>query len=157
MIVVSDTSPLNYLLILGEVDVLPKLFSRVVAPPAVMAELQHVGAPDAVRNWALAPPSWLEIIAPHNFDDLDDLDRGESEAIRLAIELQADFVLIDERRAYQVASRMGIAVAGTIAVIELAANRKLLDVESVVDKLRRTNFRCSSNLLDEMVRRVLGN
>ena len=57
MIVVCDTSPLNYLVLIQHAEVLPSLFGRVIAPPAVMAELQHPGAPTIVRAWAAAPPA----------------------------------------------------------------------------------------------------
>ena len=53
MIVVSDTSPLNYLVLIEHSRVLPLLFGRVIAPPAVIAELQHPGAPAVVRAWPL--------------------------------------------------------------------------------------------------------
>jgi predicted nucleic acid-binding protein len=52
MIAVSDTSPLCYLILIDEVDILPKLYSRVAAPPAVIAELLHKDAPQVVRDWA---------------------------------------------------------------------------------------------------------
>jgi predicted nucleic acid-binding protein len=52
MIVVSDTSPLNYLILIERVNVLPILFNRVVAPPAVVAELCHPEAPKVVADWA---------------------------------------------------------------------------------------------------------
>jgi len=64
VIVVSDTSPLNYLVLIEQVQVLPVLFGRVVVPPAVMAELQHAGTPAVVRAWAASPPPWLEIRPP---------------------------------------------------------------------------------------------
>jgi hypothetical protein len=99
MIVVSDTSPLNYLVLIEQVQVLPMLFGRVVVPPAVMTELQHAGAPDAVRAWAASPPAWLEIQPPARMEPLLGLGAGEAQAIRLAQELHADAVLIDERRA----------------------------------------------------------
>ncbi len=56
MIVVSDTSPLNYLILIGHAEILPALFSRVVAPPAVVAEMLQPGAPEVVANWATSPP-----------------------------------------------------------------------------------------------------
>ena len=68
MIVVSDTSPLNYLVLIGHVDVLPALFERVVTPPAVIAEMLHPGAPTPVREWASTPPQWLEVVAPASID-----------------------------------------------------------------------------------------
>jgi predicted nucleic acid-binding protein len=61
MIVVSDTSPLNYLILIGADQVLPSLFGQVVAPPEVLVEMQHVKAPAEVSAWARQPPAWLEV------------------------------------------------------------------------------------------------
>ena len=64
MIVVSDTSPLHYLILLEVVDALPNLFGQVHAPPMVIQELKHARAPETVRQWVLSPPEWLRISAP---------------------------------------------------------------------------------------------
>ena len=61
MIVVSDTSPINYLVLIGEIELLAQLFTRVLAPETVARELLHPGAPEAVRRWANQPPAWFEI------------------------------------------------------------------------------------------------
>ncbi len=58
MIVVSDTSPLNYLVLIGADQVLPSLFGRVLTPPEVLAEMQHAKAPPQVSAWAQNPPAW---------------------------------------------------------------------------------------------------
>ena len=60
MIVVSDTSPLNYLILTESVHVLPAILGRVYAPSAVVVELSHPRSPEAVRTWAGSPPQWLE-------------------------------------------------------------------------------------------------
>ena len=59
MIAVADTSPICYLILIGEIDLLPKIFSQVLAPRAVLAELLHEDAPAAVRGWASNLPSWI--------------------------------------------------------------------------------------------------
>jgi predicted nucleic acid-binding protein len=61
MIVVSDASPLNYLVLIDAVDILPALFGRVLTPPAVWCELHRDRTPEAVRQWASQPPPWLEV------------------------------------------------------------------------------------------------
>ena len=78
MIVVSDTSPLNYLILIGLQEILPALFRRVVAPPAVLAEMLQPGAPEAVSAWAATPPEWLEVIAPTSVDFSARAGRGRS-------------------------------------------------------------------------------
>ena len=84
MIVVSDTSPLNYLVLLGADHVLPTLFGRVLVPPAVLMEMQHAKAPPPVSAWATQPPAWLEIQAPVTIPHFSGLGAGESAAIALA-------------------------------------------------------------------------
>jgi predicted nucleic acid-binding protein len=51
MIVVADSGPLRYLLVIGHIDILPPLFDRVLIPAAVRQELTHPRAPALVRNW----------------------------------------------------------------------------------------------------------
>jgi predicted nucleic acid-binding protein len=64
MIVIADTGPVNYLICIGQIEVLPKLFSRVLVPPSVCDELKRARAPEAVRLWIRQPPAWLETRAP---------------------------------------------------------------------------------------------
>jgi predicted nucleic acid-binding protein len=61
VIVVGDTSPLRYLLVLERVELLPTLFQRVVAPRVVIDEMLAVATPEIARKWAAQPPDWLEI------------------------------------------------------------------------------------------------
>lgn len=138
MIVVSDTTPLNYLILIGQEQILPTLFGRVVTPPAVIAELRHPRAPTLVSTWASSPPKWLEVIAPSTVNDVLGLGRGEVEAISLAQELHADTLLLDERKALAVARRLGLSGTGTIAVLELGAQRQLIDLPKVIAALRKT-------------------
>jgi predicted nucleic acid-binding protein len=153
VIVVSDTSPLNYLVLIEQVQVLPVLFGRVVVPPAVMAELQHAGTPAIVRAWAASPPPWLEIRPPASTEPLLALGTGEAHAIRLAHELRADAVLIDERRAATIARQAGLFVTGTLGVLEIAAERDLVDIVQAVVALKQTTFRVSDRVLDELLQR----
>jgi len=153
MIVVSDTSPLNYLVLIEQAHVLPALFGRVVAPRAVMAELGHPAAPAVVRAWAAAPPTWLEIREPTAVDPSLRIGPGEAEAISLARELGADVLLMDERKGLAVAQQMGLFVTGTLGVLEVAAEKGLIRLPEAVAALRRTSFRVSESLLAEALAR----
>ena len=53
MVVVADTSPINYLVLITQIDLLKELYTRVLIPPAVLAELKHPAAPKSVRDWGL--------------------------------------------------------------------------------------------------------
>ncbi|MGA2705882.1 MAG: DUF3368 domain-containing protein [Isosphaeraceae bacterium] len=151
MIVVSDTSPLNYLVLIEEVEVLPAIFGRVVVPPAVIDELQGPRAPDAVKTWIAAPPSWLEIRSPESSGTNLALGRGEREAICLASELSA-LCLIDDRKARREAERMGVRVTGLLGVLAEARDRGLSDAEVVVERLTMTSFRASRALIAAILR-----
>jgi predicted nucleic acid-binding protein len=61
MIVIADTTPLNYLVLIGRVEILPELYGRVLIPPAVWEEFQRPETPEAVRAWISRRPAWLEI------------------------------------------------------------------------------------------------
>src|SRR5882757_5911530 len=65
-LVVADTSPLNYLVMIGQVEILPALFERIFVPQTVQNELRHNEAPESVRRWIAAPPWWLEILVARN-------------------------------------------------------------------------------------------
>jgi len=79
MIVIADSTPLNYLILIHQVDLLPLLFNRVLIPPAVFEELQHQETPDLVRHWIAGPPSWFQVQALRSVPDptLGYLDPGE--------------------------------------------------------------------------------
>jgi predicted nucleic acid-binding protein len=154
MIVVSDTSPLNYLVLVGAIDVLPDLFGEVYAPPAVLVELQHPRTPDVVKDWSQAPPNWLRIQTPSPNATRDPkLDPGEADAIALALEMGASAVLVDEKKGRRTAIAQGLAVLSTLTVLELAADRDLLDLRATLDALQATTFHCTQALIDDALKR----
>jgi predicted nucleic acid-binding protein len=127
-LVVADTGPLNYLVLIGDIELLPKLFGRVLAPEAVCDELADRDAPAAVRAWAAQRPAWLEVRPNPDFrpDDAPTatLDRGERSAIALALALNADLVLMDDQEGVAAARRTGLVVIGTLGVLDLAAREE---------------------------------
>jgi hypothetical protein len=99
VIVIADSSPLNYLMLIGEADLLYELYGRVLIPQAVLSELQHHRAPSVVAQWIEGRPAWLEVrrVANPSKESIKELDLGESEAIALAEEYKPDvLLLIDE-------------------------------------------------------------
>ncbi|HTW81511.1 MAG TPA: hypothetical protein VME23_18340 [Terracidiphilus sp.] len=98
MIVVADTSPINYLVLIEEIDLLPALFGRVLLPQGVFIELTHSKSPTEVTQWISTPPAWLEVrmVSTAAAPELMQLDVGEREAIQLALESGADALLMDE-------------------------------------------------------------
>jgi predicted nucleic acid-binding protein len=140
MIVVSDTSPINYLLVIEKIEILPELFGRVIIPEAVFAELKNPLAPELVRQWIAETPSWVEIHAVPNLEPISSLGAGEQEAIILAQRLGADVLLVDERKARREAVARGLTVSGTLNVLETAAQRGLIELAPVISRLLQTNF-----------------
>lgn len=147
MIIVADTSPLNYLVLIGEIELLSTLFGQVIIPHAVWAELHATGTPKVVREWADSAPSWLEIRTASFIDPGIKLGLGEVEAICLASELQADQLLVDDRKARKVALSRGLAVAGTLNILEAAAKREMVDLPNAISRLQLTNFRAPADLV----------
>ena len=153
MTVISDTSPINYLLQIGLIDVLHKMFGRVVIPQAVYAELQHPGAPQVVSDWTLNLPGWIDVQAVSVPDPSLNLGAGEQEAITLALGLKADTLLLDERKGRREAVARGLTVSGTLNVLEEAAERGLIDLRQAFAALLETNFRASPAIIRVMLQR----
>ena len=154
--VISDTSPINYLIRIGEIDLLPQLFGEVLIPPAVLQELQHAKAPLAVQEWALRIPAWAKVVAPNAVNRNLDLGPGETEAIALAKEIGETLLLMDERKGRKAAMENGLRTAGTLNILEEAAARGLLDFEQAVARLLATNFHIRNSVLREFLARVRG-
>jgi len=149
MIVVADTSPLNYLIQIASDHVLPRLYKSIVIPAAVMTELTDTRAPQAVREWLSNAPSWIEV-KPLSFAPelaLAYLGPGEREAIQLCEELNANLLLIDERDGRLEAKRRGLLTTGTLGVLLAAGELGLIDPQKAYRRLiDETSFRVSASL-----------
>lgn len=159
MLVIADTGPVNYLLLIGHLDILPTLFGTVILPSAVRDELADIGSPPLVRDWIAVPPPWLDVRATpsdRGTAALIALDPGEAAAISLAIELRADLLLMDDREGVIAARREGFTVTGTLGVLRLAAERRLLDLGEAFSRLKRTNFRIRQEIMDELLNTMVG-
>lgn len=121
MIGVSDTSPLTVLLTVGEEGLLVKLFTEVVIPEAVRNELLR--AHPILPGWLRVVPI-MDAVQVQKHSRL--VDAGETEAIELARELQADRLLIDERKGRKLAVQAGVAVIGLLGVVLLAKRKALI-------------------------------
>lgn len=161
MIVVSDTSPLNYLVLINAVDLLPQLFGTISIPSAVRDELSDLVTTDPVRTWVTQSPDWLHVehIELDSDAALNALHQGEREAILLAERHDADLIILDEQAARTVASQRGLHVTGTLGVLNEAGAQGLVDIPEAVDRLRQTSFRAAPSLykwlLDQHRQRTL--
>ena len=151
MTVVSNTSPLNYLILTDLQHVLPALFGRVFIPGAVLQELSSSAAPRQVAEWRSNVPEWLEVREVSQIPpDLLQLGAGERETITLATSVDATLVLLDERRARSMGRARGLAVSGTLGVLDRAAERRMIVMPEALDRLQRTTFRAPPRLLSQL-------
>lgn len=155
MAVVSDTSPLCYLVLIDLIDLLPELYDQVIIPHAVLYELSVPQAPEPVQAWIAQPPVWLEVQPIENQPDvgLIDLDLGEQEAIALAEQLGADLIIVDDRDARQMALQRGLNVIGLLGVLGVAAQRNLVNFSVAIERLQQTTFRVSPVLIESLLER----
>lgn len=149
MIVVSDTTAISNLLKVGRIELLSVLFGRVIIPPAVQNEL---------LAWHESVPTWIEIIAPRDLSRVERFRReihiGEAEAIALGLELDADWVLVDDSEGRRLARTEGAHVLGLMGVLLLAKRQgHLVEVRTLVDELIETaGFFLSPGIRDEVFR-----
>jgi predicted nucleic acid-binding protein len=154
--IVADTSPLNYLVLIHQINLLPNLYGRLLIPESVLEELSAIETPQLVRNWATNLPEWIEVLPATPIDEsLTRLHAGERDAISLALTIHADAVLMDERRGRQEAENRGLKPIGTLGVLVAAHNRRLIDLSVTIDALRQTSFHASPKLLASIVNRSL--
>lgn len=152
MIVVADTGPLNYLVLIEHIDILPRLFERVAIPMAVAHELSRPQCTQAVRHLIAQPPAWLTVHeVPALPSELAYLHAGEQAAIALALSLQATILLCDDRAAREAAMRLDLACVGTLGVLAGAADLRLVDFEVALERLRATNFRMTPALVRQII------
>lgn len=153
MIIVSNTSPINYLILIGHINLLPELFGQIIIPQAVYSELSDASAPSLVQTWIATPPNWLKIQPVSQPSDaiVDLLDPGERAAILLAQELNADLLLLDDMKARRIATERGFAIAGILGILDRAATMQLIDLPAAVQNLRNTSFWASDSLFQKLL------
>jgi predicted nucleic acid-binding protein len=154
MIVVSDASPICYLLLIGEIKLLTQLYGQVLIPSVVQQELSHERSPLLVQNWINNPPQWL-IIESVNIvseQNLEVLDAGEKAAIILAEQQEASLIIIDDGLGRDIARSRGLKVIGLLGVLDEAAKRKWVDFPQAITSLKATTFRASTQLLQSLLR-----
>lgn len=142
--IISDTSCLILLSKIDELDLLHKVFGQVIITEVVAKEF----------NKDL--PEWIKVKSPGSgFERTLEpfLDKGEASVIALALEEKTPLLIIDEAKGRKVAKSLGIKYTGTLGVIGSAkTNGKITSVEPIVDKIRKTNFRISEDLLQRLLK-----
>lgn len=158
MIIISDTSPLSNLALVNGLFLLKEIYQTVVIPQTVAEELSKAGGEDQriinvlLLDWVeIRQSTNLKLIAELQNDYL--LDRGEAEAIALALEFKADELLIDERLGRREAIRLGLSITGVLGVLLIAKRRGLIPaVQPVMDALiAEAGFRVSQQLYKDVL------
>lgn len=156
MIIISDTTPLRYLIEIEEIDSLEALFGKVIIPERVVTELQGIKTPPQVVAWMQRRPNWLEVKRADIslFTPNKKIQAGEHEAIALAVEMKADHLLIDDTDAIKEAHRIQLPTLRLFTILELAASKNLLDFPTAIERLRHTSFHMPpAELIEEVLER----
>lgn len=157
MIVVSDTSPLMNLAVVGRLDLLQRLFHEVLIPEAVYDELVVDGKAGETE---IRSAPWITAAAVSNKTLVihlqQTLDKGESEAIALAVETKASLLLIDESKGRTEALRLGVDVTGILGILLRAKERQFVpSVKTVLDEMMtRAGFWVDEELYSTILARA---
>jgi predicted nucleic acid-binding protein len=140
---VSDSSPLIHLAKIEALELISRLYSRILIPPAVWREVveESDGRPGAVEMQKAVAAGWMVKRAAKNETLVialrQTLDNGEAEAIALATELHPESVLLDDKLARQMARRLGVPVTGTLGVLLRAKQVGLIvELQSLITRLQ---------------------
>lgn len=156
--IVSNTSPLRYLIAVRQADLLQKVFGEVLIPPAVLKELTHPSGRHDVRQWIEQRPAWITVVelrSPPPQHLLTTLDAGEAEALQLALETRPDFILIDERLGRRAAAALGLIVIGALGLLRESYRRQyVLEPMNVLHQMMSIGFRISQPLYREFQQEI---
>ena len=159
MIIVSDTSPINNLAAINHLHLLHQLYGTVLIPESVYRELTDPNFPvagatevqtfDWIQTCAVSDRTLVEVLN-------NELDIGEAEAIALAVEMQAEQVLIDERRGRLVASRLNLRYTGVLGLLVEAKSQGLItEIKPLLDALiNEAGFRIAEPLYNSVLQLV---
>ena len=152
MIVVSDTSTITNLHQVDRLDLLRSLYGTIIIPPGVRRELYRIEGQHA----ELEKLDWIRTEYPKNHslitELLEELDLGESEAIALAIELKAKYLVIDEYKGRAIAEMKGVRIVGLLGVLIAAKKSGHLEaIRPLIEKIQSNGFRLNRGLIDKVL------
>lgn len=151
-VVVSNTTLIIALALVGRLELLRQLYGEVFIPPSVETEIQ-AGGIEAAGAPELASAAWVRVVSlkdPRRAVYLADLDRGEAEAIALAEELKARVLIMDERLGRRHARRLGLPLTGTLGVLIKAKQQGLIGaVKPLIEELAQAGIRLGDDVIQE--------
>jgi hypothetical protein len=160
MIIVSDTSPVSNLILIQRLYILQKLFSEIIIPPAVDAEILALKQFDKDLS-EYENANWIKVVQPANSQKVQmletKLDAGEAQAIVLALETNCDLLLMDERIGTNIARREGLQTIGLVGVLIKAKEREIIkEVCEILEDLKQTSGFWLGDKLQNQVLENLG-
>jgi len=158
MPVVSDTSPILNLAIIGRLSLLNDQFEKIWIPDAVLDELRsEEDLPGSQEIRVALQDGWLGVKKVQNYDQVKvlarELDRGEAEAIALALEMKAEWILADEKEARKICKAFGLRVTGVLGILLKAKSLgKIESLAKVIEELvEEAGFRIGKDILNEFL------
>lgn len=157
MIVVSDTTPLIGLSSIGRLEILHELFGDVYIPQAVFDETVTSGREEGKAKHAVANAAWIHVVEVKDRLAvnilLDEMDLAEVETIILASELNADWVLMDEKKGRRKLSQLNIPKIGTVGILLKAKQLGLVEnLKSELENLQKSGFSISQLVIEEVLK-----
>jgi len=144
-IIISDTSCLILLQKIGQLDLLPKLYSQIFVTPIIEKEFGS----DLPKEIRVREP--LDINLLRTLSQF--VDTGEASAIALAFEFENSVLVLDDRKARKFASSLGLKLTGTLGILLKAKQMGFLSsMKQVLDDLTRTDFRISQSIIDRILK-----
>ncbi len=146
-VVVTDTSCFIVLDKIGRLDILRGLFDAIYTTPQIAREFGQ-----SLPNWVIVQePATLSAIKKLN----EYVDLGEASAIALAIEINSDYIIIDDLAARKYAEKLGLNVKGSMGLLVSAKQKQLVPaIKPFLDEIEKTNFRVSKALIKSLLRDV---
>jgi len=157
MIVVSDTTPLIGLASIGRLHLLQELFDEVYIPQAVFDETVTFGRAKSKAKQEVSKANWIHIVKVKDRLAvnvlLDEMDLGEVETIVLASEMNADWVLMDEKKGRRKLTQLNIPKIGTLGILLKAKQLGLIStIKSEIESLQKTEFSISPFVVEEILK-----
>ncbi len=156
MIVVSNTTPLVGLAVIGRFDLLRQLFGHIQIPQAVYDEVIARSSEQGGARDEVITAEWVEVVRVINREAVDELsgelDLGEAEAIVLAREIGAEWVLMDEKIGQRKLDEFGLDKIGTAGILLKAKEVDVLSlIQPDLERLRRYGFRISLPVMNTIL------
>ncbi|TSD63358.1 DUF3368 domain-containing protein [Inquilinus sp. KBS0705] len=137
--IIADTSCFILLTNINQLDLLQKLYGTITTTTIIAEEFKQL------------LPEWVNVklAADNKYQRILELqvDKGEASAIALALEITDSTIILDDLKARQLASHLGISITGTLGIIIKAKQIGIIpSIKPLLEKIRQTNFRISPTL-----------